>query len=717
MKTRSFSPIAACIHIFCLAAITLAMTAYTHNLDDIKALFFYFAGPVLFIIGAGLFALGEAPRPNRWIGAGLVAYFWVLIISTLFSRYSYAGWDQLLWWWSAFGFFVSAMAIGSSRRSGEVLLRGLVVLILVVNLVGFFMYDFAGNDHSGVGLLMQYLYGSPVPTGTTQMYRLLRTLSHAAGNMQSTILSPDFYSAVCLFYLPLAMFLAVKIQKKGFSLWQTIGFIASLTLTATIFVCFSRFHYPIWLLCVCLFSVAFFTIGTERQRIWLIMLVVLMFACGIIAAWFKYADLMKALSLEYLSSKTLATIWSGAWGVFTHHPILGGGPGTFGIYFPDFRDPNYYQYGISHVTTYAHNQYLDLLSETGIVGFAAFVVLLFGILRPIARGAFSRVELRLRGHLLAGFVAVLTILCVIFVSPISRWVVGAVSMWTILGLAAGWALQQPAADQPAEPSLSPQRMYAYAAVALGLILLPLCAAKGARYYGSALPYAHAVSSMEPAFDMMEKNPANPGVEQMITVSIDGFTRSIEVDRHNYSPYYKLGSVYMTLCNFERSKAEESRSEHNELEAQQHDLKADDYLLKSKNIYEKLAAMNPHYAQLDYNLGLVYSAYVQVCRREAEKLTGNAKLMKQGLASVFVGLAEKHFAANYKLSNSKEAVLGYGKFLLENVGAAKALKVFQAASDNDPKDPDFADRYLRAAKAAGNPAAITKATARANSVKP
>jgi hypothetical protein len=53
--------------------------------------------------------------------------------------------------------------------------------------------------------------------------------------------------------------------------------------------------------------------------------------------------------------------WSTAWKMFHEAPLLGKGPHTFGLF---------------HPTPWAHNLYLEVLAEQGIVGFAALGFLL-----------------------------------------------------------------------------------------------------------------------------------------------------------------------------------------------------------------------------------------------------------------------------------------------------------------------------------------------------
>ncbi len=70
---------------------------------------------------------------------------------------------------------------------------------------------------------------------------------------------------------------------------------------------------------------------------------------------------------------------------FRDHPLAGSGAGTF-------RFTNYlYRPNASFVVKHAHNQWINVLSELGLVGFVLFVcfigALLFGALRPVGRAA------------------------------------------------------------------------------------------------------------------------------------------------------------------------------------------------------------------------------------------------------------------------------------------------------------------------------------------
>jgi O-antigen ligase len=76
----------------------------------------------------------------------------------------------------------------------------------------------------------------------------------------------------------------------------------------------------------------------------------------------------------YSNSKTQRIyIWKSAWKMFLDHPILGIGFSAFSKVYPYYRLPQ----AIEENMSFAHNLPLNLLAETGILGFISFSLLVF----------------------------------------------------------------------------------------------------------------------------------------------------------------------------------------------------------------------------------------------------------------------------------------------------------------------------------------------------
>jgi len=70
-------------------------------------------------------------------------------------------------------------------------------------------------------------------------------------------------------------------------------------------------------------------------------------------------------------------IWDSSWKIFLDHPIFGVGIGTFPLAYPEYKLPQARGLNMS----FAHNLPLNLLVETGILGFSAFFLFLWDICR------------------------------------------------------------------------------------------------------------------------------------------------------------------------------------------------------------------------------------------------------------------------------------------------------------------------------------------------
>jgi O-antigen ligase len=82
-----------------------------------------------------------------------------------------------------------------------------------------------------------------------------------------------------------------------------------------------------------------------------------------------------SLSTEEISRDRRVSMYLDAWQIFLHHPWVGTGLGTLAVVYPGYE--SYYD-GL--IVEHAHNDYLELLADTGLAGGLcglAFVVLLF----------------------------------------------------------------------------------------------------------------------------------------------------------------------------------------------------------------------------------------------------------------------------------------------------------------------------------------------------
>jgi O-antigen ligase len=90
-------------------------------------------------------------------------------------------------------------------------------------------------------------------------------------------------------------------------------------------------------------------------------------------------SLLRGMGLQYSQDDVYSGrlhFWSIAWQIFLQHPILGAGMNGFGVAFSQFDTWK----GMYRVEN-AHNDYLQILADGGILGFACVAVFLFLLFR------------------------------------------------------------------------------------------------------------------------------------------------------------------------------------------------------------------------------------------------------------------------------------------------------------------------------------------------
>jgi O-antigen ligase/tetratricopeptide (TPR) repeat protein len=82
--------------------------------------------------------------------------------------------------------------------------------------------------------------------------------------------------------------------------------------------------------------------------------------------------------LEWSPTSSIARrpfFYKGAWNAFLASPLFGQGIGNFAVFLPKFRSPEYWMAHSEDIVPHAHNEYLEILSETGLAGFLGFMTI------------------------------------------------------------------------------------------------------------------------------------------------------------------------------------------------------------------------------------------------------------------------------------------------------------------------------------------------------
>lgn len=765
------------LHVLALFLLVLVMTPLTYNLDDIKKLWFFNTGPILFLFALGLIVLRLAPPPPRWVGLGLAAYFALMVVSAAASRYSWIGWDMVIFMWCAIGYFMTAMCAGAHRTTSRFFMRYFVIQLFVLNVIGYFMFNFVGGEEtSGVAVLFNWLYPEQVaprePGLDRNIYSLLLTLSRADGVLQSTILNRDFYAATCLLYLPFAVAVAIDphdpvslvrppedrdgaaesgepVDGEGTTLQEPapglgvgamvmrgIAILTTILSLLSIFFCQSKGEYIfafVSLVFFLLMLLLFVRIQTVRRRHLFAFLAgfgVLLFT----AVWMQSPTLLQKLKDIDYSVESRSIIWAGSLGIFKEFPILGGGPGTFLIYFPQFRRSDYFEHEISNVTLYSHNYFLDLLCETGILGFGAFMVLLGALGYGAFRVIVTHKDPRVRLMMLACLTGLVGMFGSNLSSPNARWVIGGSSLWTVLGFTAG-VLRQSGGWRPMtaprrladarnwlERFWAPENQWRWVLpgvpAAVGIIMFFVSSTAGVNYFRGAVAYAEGLRNMQPVYDDISGPNRIPPAQahELLSRAAGYFGQALEHNPGLISGYYKLASTWMTLYQFSSREAQQAIRKGDTETAMDAQERSDLYLRRAKEEYEELTEMAPDYAEIHYNLGIVYNEWSLLLKRDARRGDGMEDV-EESDPDEYVRLARKHLEIMNEMSIKKEVFVLRAQQLQMMDDNETARDVYREALKYYPLDEDLARNYYRTAQLTGENQYIAEALQRMWMIEP
>ncbi len=211
-------------------------------------------------------------------------------------------------------------------------------VMLAIITIGFLMSIF---------FLMRY-FGAPAPRG---------------------FVNSDHFSA----YLGMIIPLALGILLVGNTSFRPLLFFTIIIMGGALFFTMSRggmFSFIAALLFIALLAS---TRRSMKNKGWLILAIAVFIV--LIIAWLGATPVVERIlsfkaeiASRYFGGRL--PIWKGTIGIIKDNPIFGTGLGTFNYIFPKYQPVGI----IAKHYAYAHSDFLELLSETGIIGFSLFVI-------------------------------------------------------------------------------------------------------------------------------------------------------------------------------------------------------------------------------------------------------------------------------------------------------------------------------------------------------
>jgi O-antigen ligase len=296
------------------------------------------------------------------IYAPVVLFGLIIVVQVVFGLSAYVHITRFeLWKYGAYG-SLFLLANQCERVGGH-------RLLMVLAIFGFIVALFA---------LVQYL------AYNGKIYWFWPALPNSFG----PYVDHSHYAGLMEMLTPIPLAMALKDDAKRHS--QLLWMVAGILMAATIFVCGSRGGMTAFAVQIVFLAGLFITRRSPRTA-WGLFVICL--AIGALAFWIDSGRVLKQLGgmLDPLANASLTSrleVVRDVPRMVRVRPIAGWGLGLFPIIYPQYRS-----FTTDLVVNQAHNDYLQVLVETGILGFACVVWFIVNLYRSGLQnlGAHSRV--------------------------------------------------------------------------------------------------------------------------------------------------------------------------------------------------------------------------------------------------------------------------------------------------------------------------------------
>lgn len=606
-------PVQAAFWLFCVVTLSviLGMTPFTLSVDDVKILFMHVGGMLLLLVYAVLlFFRKVAPPPAA------VCWTWILFLlcnaGSLLWQYApfamgdadwaapqthelkllraavWTGLTMIPFQLSLGGFIFLGAAVLRTKKMVELALKFWITSALLTTLFGVFHYG------GGMGKLSEYLGGNAEDGRVAGLHAIAISFA-GMREMISTILNQQFFGNFLVMVLPVvasAVFFSLAnfrrslpgtVKHRVAICWLTGAAMA--TLLSIVCIWLTHQKSSVWLLPVIVVAFPLLVQWLTPYRFFaareLKVIIPGLLATLIVIVAMTAADRANRMISFERSAAPRAIMFTGAWEQFLDAPVLGRGPGSFRLYFPTYRSPDYHLHRISNVTNSAHNWVLDLLCELGIAGTLAYLAFLGAIARECRR-ALKSADPPLRVAVIGGSLGVLTILVGTLATPMLRWPVGAVSFHAMLGVLLGAAVvaQRGNLSDDLTAEFAARRMpwldWVLLAAA-GVALQPIASWqwrvwKANRENAEGSAWARSVPDSATPSQIRRSERA----QEFITSAVRHYERAIELDPQRPTTFYQLAYQHNRSGRIE----------------------------EGLRIYRRLMEVSPDYAEVHYNTGIL-----------------------------------------------------------------------------------------------------------------
>ncbi len=204
------------------------------------------------------------------------------------------------------------------------------------------------------------------------------TMQSGHGQITSTFGNTTYFAGFLVMMLPLALARSLREQSRGVQVFTgilSIAILVELIMTGT---------RSAWAgVCGAVAIVAFRNLRSGKTRTILLIFA----AASLVAAAIFSGPIWDRLVHSAGATSSFARrgyFYEGAWRAFLASPLRGQGVGNFIEFLPKFRSPDYWIARGEDIVPHAHNEFLEILSESGIPGLLAFIFVLVIVIRQLS---------------------------------------------------------------------------------------------------------------------------------------------------------------------------------------------------------------------------------------------------------------------------------------------------------------------------------------------
>lgn len=394
--------------------------------------------------------------------------------------------------------------------------------------------------------------------------------------------NPNLFASFLVSVLPLALIKIYQTEEKFFYFASFLIFLLSLFLTQ------SRAGIGGGIFSLILFfSLGFYKeiIGDKKKLKSLYQILSIAIILGLIFH-------KKLFSSFVLSLKDRIFIWKGAMRLIKERFLFGWGVGNFPIYFPRYSPPQLRQIYPDQFVNNAHNEFLTLTAELGVVGLILFLWILgkvFLIVKKNLNSKDSFVSLVSLGT----FCSLVGVLLINFFDVSLRFLFTAIFFWLMLGVLGGLDTINKENFLRKNPLLKRIAIY-FVCIVLSIFLLKQA------IYGLKMSKRYAKEVGKLRINLSELERIKKETEEKICQ-----------DKGDAQIYFKLGTIYAKMMDWQKAKEYLEKAINSDVNmifaytnlgnvyAELNDFdRAIDY-------YQQAIEISPDYLNAHYNLGFIY----------------------------------------------------------------------------------------------------------------